>query len=75
MYVYYLDCDGGNMSVYIFPNSLNVYINIVHLFVIYELYVNKSGKKTYITYLETCLPHSKHSIILILLFQMPGNNG
>lgn len=43
--MYYLDCGVGNMSVYIFLNSLNVYINIVQLFFIYKLYLSKAGKK------------------------------
>lgn len=54
------------MSVYIFPKSLNVYINVVQLFIIYKLYLNKAGKKE-ITCLEMCLAHSKHSIILTVI--------
>lgn len=45
VHVYYLDSGGGNMSVYIFPKSLNVYISIVQLFIIYKLYSIKLGKK------------------------------
>lgn len=43
-YAYYLDSGDDIMGVYICPNSANVYIKYVQIF-IYQLYLNKAVKQ------------------------------